>query len=124
MKHKFEINKRLIGLNEYTNVNRYNKYAGAKQKKTEQEYIKMCIKKQLGDLKIDKPVIGQFTWIEGNKRRDLDNICFAKKFILDSLVELGILKDDNRKMVCGFRDNFEYANKSMVIVELETLEEI
>ena len=118
MKYKFEIPKRLIGLNEYTNTNRYNRYAGAKQKKDEQEYIKMCILEQLGNAKIEKPVIGTFTWIEENKRRDLDNICFAKKFILDSLVELGILKDDNRKMVCGFVDKFEYADKSKVIVEL------
>lgn len=119
MKYRFEINKRLIGLNEYTNTNRYNKYAGAKQKKDEQNFIKACIKQQLGNLKIEKPVVGTFTWIEENKRRDLDNICFAKKFILDSLVELGILKDDNRKMVCGFIDKFEYAEKSKVIVELE-----
>lgn len=27
MRYKFEIHKRLIGLNEYTNTNRYNKYA-------------------------------------------------------------------------------------------------
>ena len=118
MKYKFEITKRLIGLNEYTNTNRYNKYAGAKQKKEEQEYIKYCILEQLGKIKIEKPVIGQFTWIEENKRRDLDNICFAKKFILDSLVELGILKDDNRKIVSGFIDKFEYSDKSKVIVEL------
>jgi Holliday junction resolvase RusA-like endonuclease len=118
MKYKFEITKRLIGLNEYTNTNRYNKYAGAKQKKEEQDYIKYCILKQLGKIKIEKPVIGQFTWIEENKRRDLDNICFAKKFILDSLVELGILKDDNRKIVSGFIDKFEYSDKSKVIVEL------
>ena len=123
MKYKFEIPKRLIGLNEYTNTNRYNRYAGAKQKRDEQEYIKMCIKQQLGKLKIEKPVIGKFIWIEENKRRDLDNICFAKKFILDSLVELGILKDDNRKMVCGFIDKFGYAEYSKVIVELEEIEE-
>jgi Holliday junction resolvase RusA-like endonuclease len=122
MKYKFEIPKRLIGLNEYTNTNRYNRYAGAKQKKGEQEYIKMCILEQLGNVKIEKPVVGEFTWIEENKRRDLDNICFAKKFILDSLVELGILKDDNRKMVCGFVDKFEYADKSKVIVELNEIE--
>ena len=118
MIYKFEIPKRLIGLNEYTNANRYNKYAGAKQKKEEQEYIKMCILEQLGHLKIDKPVIGEFTWIEENKRRDLDNICFAKKFILDSLVELGVLKDDNRKIVEGFVDKFEYSDKSKVVVKL------
>ena len=41
--YKFEIPKRLIGLNEYTNANRYNKYAGAKQKREEQDFIKICI---------------------------------------------------------------------------------
>lgn len=122
MKYRFEIDKRLIGLNEYTNTNRYNRYAGAKQKKEEQNYIKSCIRQQLGNIKIDKPVIGNFTWIEENKRRDLDNVCFAKKFILDSLVELGILKDDNRKMVCGFVDQFRYSDKSKVIVELEEIQ--
>lgn len=123
MKYKFEIDKRLIGLNEYTNTNRYNKYAGAEQKKKEQDYIKMCIRQQLGSIKIEKPVIGHFLWIEENKRRDLDNICFAKKFILDSLVELKILKNDNRKMVCGFDDKFDYAKESKVIVELEEINE-
>ncbi len=121
MKYKFEIDKRLAGANEFIKKAYSNRHAGNNLKQEEQEYIKWCIRKQLGNLKIDKPVIGRFTWIEGNKRRDLDNICFAKKFILDSLVELGILKDDNRKMVCGFTDSFEYADKSKVIVELEEI---
>lgn len=121
MKYKFVIDKRLMGLNEYTKYNRTNKYAGAGAKKKEQQYIILCIKKQLGNLKIEKPVIGHFTWIEENKRRDLDNICFAKKFILDALVEAGVLKDDNRRIVTNFRDNFEYADKSKVIVELEEI---
>ena len=121
MVYKFEIDKRLIGLNEYINLNRKNKYLGNQAKQKEQEYIGACVLEQLGRVKIDKPVKGYFTWIEENKRRDLDNICFAKKFILDSLVEFGILKDDNRKIVTGFEDRFEYADKSKVIVELEEL---
>lgn len=122
MKYKFEIDKRLAGANEFIKKAYSNRHAGNNLKQEEQEYIKWCIKKQLGNIKIDKPVKGRFTWIEENKRRDLDNICFAKKFILDSLVELGILKNDNRKMVCGFEDRFEYADKSKVIVELEEME--
>lgn len=121
MKYKFEIGKRLMGLNEYTAYNRANKYIGAKAKKNEQAYIIWCIKEQLGNIKIDKPVIGHFTWIEENKRRDLDNICFAKKFILDALVQAGVLQDDNRKIVTNFTDSFEYADKSKVIVELEEI---
>lgn len=121
MKYKFEIDKRLIGLNEYIKENRTNKYAGAKAKKKEQEYIMWCISKQLGNIEIEKPVKAKFTWIEENKRRDLDNIAFAKKFILDALVEAGTLKDDNRKIVVGFEDRFEYAKESKVIVELEEI---
>lgn len=121
MKYSFEIDKRLMGLNEYTSCNRTNKYVGAKAKKKEQAYIIWCIKEQLGNIKINKPVIGKFTWIEENKRRDLDNICFAKKFILDALVQAGVLADDNRKIVTNFTDSFEYADKSKVIVELEEI---
>ena len=44
-----------------------------------------------------------------------------EKFILDALVEAGVLKDDNRRIVTNFRDNFEYADQSKVIVELEEI---
>lgn len=119
MTYKFEIHKRLLGLNEYTNLNRKNRYQGNLAKQKEQAYIIWCIKEQLGNTKIDKPVIGHFTWIEENKKRDLDNISFARKFILDALVQAGVLKDDNRKIVQGFTDRFKYEDKSRVIVELE-----
>lgn len=122
MKYRFEINKRLMGLNEYTKLNRENRYKANQAKQNEQAYIILNIYRQLGHIKIDKPVIGHFIWIEGNKRRDLDNICFAKKFILDALVESGVLRDDNRKIVTGFTDKFEYAETSKVIVELEEIE--
>ena len=121
MKYKFEINKRLMGLNEYTEENRTNKYKGAEAKKDEEEYIIWEIKRQLRNIKIDKPVIGHFTWIEENKKRDLDNICFAKKFILDALVKSGVLKNDNRKIITNFTDSFKYEEKSKVIVELEEI---
>lgn len=34
-------------------------------------------------------------------------------------MQAGTLKDDNRKIVVGFEDKFEYADKSKVIVVLE-----
>lgn len=121
MKYKFEIDKRLMGLNEYTKLNRTNVHVGNNAKQKEQAYIIWCIREQLGNLKITKPVVGHFTWIEENKRRDLDNICFAKKFILDALVQANVLADDNRKIITNFTDSFGYANKSKVIVELEEI---
>ena len=68
--------------------------------------------------KFEKPVKIHFHWIEENKKRDLDNVCYAKKFILDSMVKSGKLKDDNRKCVTGFIDTFEYGKESKVILEI------
>ena len=58
------------------------------------------------------PIIVHFAWIEGNKRRDLDNVAFAKKFILDGLVKAGVLKNDNCKHVTGFTDTFIYDSEN------------
>lgn len=114
--YRVEIPFKLPSCNQYINECRRNKYAGAKMKKDIQEQIGIYIK-QIP--KIDKPVKINFTWVEDNKRRDLDGICFAKKFILDALVQAGVLADDNRKIVTNFTDSFKYADKSKVIVELE-----
>ena len=67
----------------------------------------------------DKPVQIHFHWIEDNKRRDLDGICFAKKFILDAMVKANVITDDNRKYVAGFTDTFEYGKQAKVIMTIE-----
>lgn len=92
---------RLPGLNEYVRANRGNKYSGAKMKKEADELCGMCIrhlKPQAGPVRI------QFVWYEKELRRDLDNVAFAKKFILDSLVRRGVLKDDSPKWVIATSD--------------------
>ena len=71
----------LVGLNEYTKACRSNKFAGAEMKKKAERYITHYIKMQLKDVSIKGTVKLAFRWYEANKRRDLDNICFAKKFI-------------------------------------------
>jgi len=111
---KVRIPMKMPSLNEYVNANRYNRYAGAKMKKDVQDMIKPYLIKLP---KFEKVKI-KFVWCEGNQRRDFDNICFAKKFILDSLVELGKLENDNRKNVCGFTDEFIF-EKNIWFVEME-----
>ena len=97
---------RLPSLNEYTRACRGNKYLGASMKKHTECLIGYHIKSQLKGIHFDAPVRMAFRWYEPNGRRDLDNICFAKKFILDALVANRIIDDDNWKHVKGFTDEF------------------
>lgn len=115
---KIEIPFKLPSLNQYINECRRNKYAGAKMKKQVENDIGYFINK-LPEFK--NPIKIKFIWIENNKRRDLDNVCFAKKFILDSMVKAGKLKDDNRNCVTGFIDEFKYDSKARVILEIEEI---
>lgn len=115
---KFKIDMKLPSANEYIGWCRSNKYLAA-QKKAEIESLIAGHIKYMPRYK--KPIKIHFTWVEENKRRDLDNICFAKKFILDALVKEGKIADDNRKNVYAFTDSFEYGDKAQVILEVEEL---
>lgn len=115
---RVEIPLKMPSCNEYINACRKNKYAGAKMKKEIEEMIGIYL---ISVPKFEKPVKIRFIWIESSKRRDLDGVCFAKKFILDAMVKYGKLKDDNRKCVTGFTDDFDYGDKNKVILEIEEL---
>lgn len=117
--YRVEIPLKLPSLNEYINECRKNKYAGANMKKQIESDIAIFINKLP---RFNNAIKINFTWVESNKRRDLDNICFAKKFILDSLVKSGKMKDDNRNHVVGFTDKFEYDKENKVILEIEEVE--
>lgn len=113
---RYEIPLKLPSLNDYTRACRSNKFAGAKMKASLEQQIGLYLMKMP---KHDKPIKINFTWVESTKKRDLDNVCFAKKFILDSMVKFGKLKDDNRKYVTGFTDTFVYGDNNKVILEIE-----
>ena len=115
---RVEIPLKLPSLNDYTKMCRADgRYANKVKQNLEQQIGFFLI--QLP--RFERPVKIRFTWVESNKRRDLDNICFAKKFILDAMVKYGKLKDDNRKCVTGFTDEFDYGDKNKVILEIEEL---
>lgn len=111
-----KIPMKLPSCNDYINECRRNRYAGAKMKADVEEQIGVYISSLP---RFEKPVKIAFKWTEGNKRRDLDGICFAKKFILDALVKYGVLSDDNRKCVTSFTDSFYYGKKTYVEIEIE-----
>ena len=119
---RFTIPGRLAGTNEIVNVARYNRFAGAKQKKEETERCAMwAIAAKLPVFKA--PVTLRIRWIEPNRRRDLDNISGGLKFILDGLVHAGKLPNDTREWVKGIVHEFPEPEKDnpRVEVEIETV---
>lgn len=121
MKYKFEIHRRLPSLNDYIHKINHNRYAGNKFKQDIQDEICWEIKAQLYGLKIKKPVILNITWIEENKRRDVDNVYSTVKYIQDALVQMKVIQNDSRKYVVDVKHKIEYAKESKVIVELEEI---
>ena len=101
------IDGRLPNLNDYTKANRTSPIVGNKMKQDQEDYITGFILEQLHGVRFEGKVFLHFRWIEANRNRDLDNICFAKKFILDALVKNGIIKTDGWRGVYGFMDEFD-----------------
>lgn len=122
MQYLLRINGKLNNLNDYIAVCRTNPYAGAKMKAKNEQIVKYAIYEQLHGVRIVAPVVMAYTWIEPNRRRDLDNISsFGRKVIQDALVETGVLKNDGWKEICGFSDSFK-VDKEEPRIEVEIRE--
>lgn len=103
---KLIIKGELCDFNTFQNKTRSNKFAGSKIKKEETEKVYWECKQQKLTPAKDYPVCITFNWYIKNNRKDLDNIAFSKKFILDGLVIAKVLEDDSQKFVCSFTDQF------------------
>lgn len=79
--------------------------------------IAMIIRAQFRSL-LEKRYAFRFIWIRINRRKDPDNICFAKKFVMDGIVESKIMKDDRWRQVGEFKDNFAKGERDGVVVEI------
>lgn len=116
----FNIEGRLPGCNEYIEECRKNPHAGAKCKADAESMIMW----QIGTVpKIEGEVIFRFEWREKTKRRDKDNVAFAKKFIFDALQKAGKLENDGNRNVAGFEDRFIYGASEGVKVYVYAAEE-
>ena len=113
------IDCRLPSLNEYIDVCRRNKYQAAQWKASVEEQIGWFIK---GLPKFTSPVWIDFHWIEPNKKRDPDNIVSAKKYILDALVNAGVIPNDTMKWISGFTDTWSVGERSRVIIDIKECE--
>jgi hypothetical protein len=60
----------------------------------------------------------RITYYTKNKRHDPDNILSSKKFIMDGLVNAGILENDGWKQVKGFKEKWK-VDKEKPRIEIE-----
>lgn len=123
MPNEFTIQEKLPSLNEYVNVNRRNRYAGANFKEDVEEIIGMYIQQGLSSGTLtpmdDTPCEVHIDWYERTKKRDVDNIQSSQKFILDALQKNGVLKKDSRKFVKQVHHMVYDADLDYVVVRLE-----
>ena len=122
---RFTIYGQLPSLNDYTKACRSNKYSGSAMKKKVEQDITKCLliasyKRSLSWIG-KYPVMVKITWYEPNMKRDIDNITFGTKFILDSLVKNGVLKDDSRRYVSELNHTV-LVDKKNPRIEVEIIE--
>lgn len=73
-------------------------------------------------LVFNKPCRINFVFFETDSKRDIDNISSAfHKVFLDTLQDVGIIKNDNRAIVRELRDKFYVGSKPMIIVRIKEL---
>lgn len=113
------IRAKLPTANEYIDACRTNRYKAAKVKTQAEDIISSAVHDLI-------PIEGQceieFLWHEPNRRRDKDNVAFAKKFILDGLQKAKILPNDNNRYITGFRDRFSYDSNKPYMVTITIME--
>lgn len=122
MIYEFTINQRLPSLNDYLNRCKHNRHIAAKFKAQIDRGICYEILAQLKNIKITKPVILDITWIEENKKRDVDNVYSAVKYIQDALVKMCVIENDGVKNVIDVKNHIIYAKESKVIVKIEEIQ--
>ena len=67
------------------------------------------------------PITLKITWYEPNKRRDIDNIVFATKFIQDALVQMGVIENDSQKFIDALVQDVKI-DKENPRIEVEIIE--
>lgn len=118
----FTVHAKLPSLNDVIRKNRENMFCGNTYKKETEKIISRYIQLALttGELKpVSEPCTIRIDWYEKTKRRDVDNIQSSQKFILDALVNNGVLPDDNRKHVVQIYHTIHDSIENKVSVTIE-----
>ena len=122
---KFKINAQLPSLNEYTYACRSHWSKGQKFKREVEVIIRNSIRMALisKDIhRLESPCEIYVEWHEATKRRDVDNIQSAQKFILDALQSEGVIMNDSRRYVKQIHHTVVDDTSDFVMVCLKEVE--
>ena len=123
MIYRLVIRGTLPGLNEFIGAVNTNRHKGNAVKRDAELLVSLAIKSQLRGVKITRPVVMRYLWVEKSRRRDLDNISsYGRKVIQDALVKCHVLKNDGWNDIQGFSDSFA-VDKKYPRIEIE-IEEV
>ena len=118
----FTIQGRLPSLNEYTRACRAHWSKGAQLKRQVEADIMWQLQAARLAHKVGKaagPVIISLEWHDSNRRRDIDNVFFGVKFILDAMQKLEIIANDDRKHVVGLNHSIVDDDQDFVVVTIQ-----
>lgn len=117
IQQSFRIPFRLPSLNELIAANRKNPHAGAKLKRDTDMQIGWVIANE-HIAPVVGPCIVLMVFHEPNRRRDVDNVESARKFVLDALVKSGVLAGDSPRYVVGAPSFTVYGDAAYVDVRI------
>lgn len=119
IKQVLELDCILTSMNKVIQANRSSKYVGAKMKKDNTKLVAWNCKAQ--EIKpFGKKIDLDITFHCKDKRTDKDNIISTTKFILDGLVEAGVIPNDGWSEIGNLNYNFKIDKKRpRTIVEME-----
>jgi len=103
----------LLSLNVFRNLHHYSK------NKVKQDYADI-VREFVKTLPKYKKIQPKYTlYFNNNRKKDLDNYTFPiHKFLMDTLVEEGVLEDDNYDYVTGFSTKFGGIDENYVMIEI------
>lgn len=118
---RFVISGRLPGMNELIHATNIH---WAKGNQIKQRETRRCAESIIagGIPHLENPIALSISWIEKDKRRDIDNIAAGVKFILDGLVLSNRIPFDTRRWVRGITHSFPEPDKKNPRVEVEITE--
>jgi Holliday junction resolvase RusA-like endonuclease len=116
----FKIKMQLPSLNDFLDKVRQHRKIGNSFKKNIENDIGIFITMSRNTLRPvqEYPCCVFIIWHEKSRKRDVDNVQSAQKFILDALVKRKILLNDNPNRVANIYHQIEYGKDDYVEVYL------